>query len=92
MGSPRVEKLITAIDVGSWKVSALIAGRQEDGSLVILGTGQRESKGVRRGFIADMERTEQAIRETVEQAEKVAGTNIETVHVSFSGGSLVSDV
>ncbi|MET0364763.1 MAG: cell division protein FtsA [Sphingobium sp.] len=92
MAGPRVEKLITAIDVGSWKVSALIAGRQEDGSLVILGTGQRESKGVRRGFIADMERTEQAIRETVEQAEKVAGTNIEAVHVSFSGGSLVSDV
>lgn len=92
MAGPRVEKLITAIDVGSWKVSALIAGRQEDGNLVILGTGQRESKGVRRGFIADMERTEQAIRETVEQAEKVAGTNIETVHVSFSGGSLVSDV
>ncbi|HEX7874761.1 MAG TPA: cell division protein FtsA [Sphingobium sp.] len=92
MAGPRVEKLITAIDVGSWKVSALIAGRQDDGTLVILGTGQRESKGVRRGFIADMERTEQAIRETVEQAEKVAGTNIETVHVSFSGGSLVSDV
>lgn len=92
MAGPRVEKLITAIDVGSWKVSALIAGRQEDGTLAILGTGQRESKGVRRGFIADMERTEQAIRETVEQAEKVAGTNIETVHVSFSGGSLVSDV
>jgi cell division protein FtsA len=92
MAGPRVEKLITAIDVGSWKVSALIAGRQEDGGLVILGTGQRESRGVRRGFVADMERTEQAIRETVEQAEKVAGTNIESVWVSFSGGSLHSDV
>jgi len=92
MAAPRVEKLITGIDVGSWKVSALIAGRKDDGSLVILGTGQRESRGVRRGFVADMERTEQAIRETVEQAEKVAGTNIETVWVSFSGGSLVSDI
>lgn len=92
MAGQRVEKLITAIDVGSWKVSALIAGRQDNGELAILGTGQRESRGVRRGFIADMERTEQAIRETVEQAEKVAGTNIEAVHVSFSGGSLVSDV
>jgi cell division protein FtsA len=92
LAAPRVEKLITAIDVGSWKVSALIAGRKEDGSLEILGTGQRESRGVRRGFIADMERTEQAIRETVEQAEKVAGTNIENVWVSFSGGSLLSDI
>jgi cell division protein FtsA len=39
-----------------------------------------------------MERTEMAVRETVEQAERVAGMNIEDVWVSFSGGSLVSDV
>jgi cell division protein FtsA len=92
MPSPRVDKLITAIDIGSWKVSALIAGWTDSGDLVVLGTGQRESRGVRRGFIADAERTEQAVRETVEQAEKVAGTNIEHVYVSFSGGSLVSDI
>ncbi len=92
MPPAKVDKLITAIDVGSWKVSALIAGRTETGELAILGTGQRESRGVRRGFIADMERTELAVRETVEQAERVAGTNIEDVWVSFSGGSLVSDV
>src|SRR3546814_20577824 len=41
---------------------------------------------------SDLERTELAVRETVEQAERVAGTNIEDVWVSFSGGSLVSDV
>ena len=92
MAQPKVDKLVTAIDIGSWKVSALIAGRTETGELAILGTGQRESRGVRRGFIADMERTELAVRETVEQAERVAGTNIEDVWVSFSGGSLVSDV
>src|SRR5690606_36891041 len=92
MAQPKVEKLVTAIDIGSWKVSALIAGRTETGELTILGTGQRESRGVRRGFIADMERTELAVRETVEQAERVAGTNIEDVWISFSGGSLVSDV
>ncbi|RVT42049.1 cell division protein FtsA [Sphingobium algorifonticola] len=92
MPPPKVEKLVTAVDIGSWKVSALIAGRTEAGELTILGTGQRESRGVRRGYIADMERTEMAVRETVEQAERVAGLNIEDVWVSFSGGSLVSDV
>ncbi len=92
MPPPKVEKLITAVDIGSWKVSALIAGRTENGELTILGTGQRESRGVRRGYIADMDRTEMAVRETVEQAERVAGLNIEDVWVSFSGGSLVSDV
>lgn len=88
----RGDGLITAIDIGTWKVSALIARKQEDGTLAVLGTGQRESRGVRRGFVVDMERTELAVRETVEQAEKVAGTNIETVILSFSGGSIESKV
>jgi cell division protein FtsA len=85
-------KLVTALDVGSSKVSALIAEPGEDGSLKILGTGQRQSQGVRRGFIADMEKTEGAIREAVEQAERIAATNIEDVFVGFSAGGLVSTV
>jgi cell division protein FtsA len=92
MAAQRNDGLITAIDIGTWKVSALIARKQEDGSLTVLGTGQRESRGVRRGFVVDMERTELAVRETVEQAEKVAGTNIEKVMLSFSGGSVESKV
>ena len=92
MAATRNDGLITAIDIGTWKVSALIARKQEDGSLAVLGTGQRESRGVRRGFVVDMERTELAVRETVEQAEKVAGTNIEKVVLSFSGGSIESKV
>jgi len=92
MPAPRNDGLITAIDIGSWKVSALIARRTESGGLAVLGTGQRESRGVRRGFVADMERTEVAVRETIEQAEKVAGTNIEKVLLSFSAGSIESKV
>ncbi len=92
MAGPRNDSLITAIDIGSWKVSALIARKTENGGLAVLGTGQRESRGVRRGLVADMERTELAVRETIEQAEKVAGTNIEKVVLSFSGGSVESKV
>jgi cell division protein FtsA len=84
--------LLTALDIGSWKVSALIAERTEGGDLQVLGTGQRESRGVRRGYVADMAATELAIREAVEQAERMAGTNIEDVWVSFSAGGLVSDI
>ena len=92
MAQPRSDRLITALDIGSWKVSALIAERDEDGTLNVLGTGQRESKGVRRGYIADMDATERSVREAVEQAERIAGTNIEDVWVSFSAGSLVSNL
>ena len=92
MAQPRPDKLITALDIGSWKVSALIAERGDAGELNVLGTGQRESRGVRRGYIADMEATERAVREAVEQAERIAGVAIEDVWVSFSAGGLVSDL
>src|SRR4051812_5312609 len=92
MAPPSVRKLVTALDVGSSKISALIAEPGEDGELKILGTGQRESRGVRRGFVADMERAEATIREAVEQAERIAGTNIDDVFVGFSAGGLVSTV
>ena len=92
MPAPRPDRLITALDIGSWKVSALIAERDDDGGLNVLGTGQRESKGVRRGYIADMDATERSVREAVEQAERIAGTNIENVWVSFSAGGLVSNL
>ena len=88
----RNDGLITAIDIGSSKISALIARADEAGELEVLGTGQRESRGVRRGYIADMEATEAAIREAVEQAETIARTNIDHAWVSFSAGGLVSDV
>ena len=70
----------------------MIAEPEEDGRLRILGTGQRQSRGVKRGFIADMEKSEIAIREAVDQAERIAGTGIDQVFVGFSAGGLVSNV
>jgi cell division protein FtsA len=92
MASANTGSLITALDVGSWKVSALIAERVDGGDIQVLGTGQRESRGVKRGYVADVGLTEQAVREAMEQAERMAGTNIEDVWVSFSAGGLASDI
>ncbi len=92
MAKTAPEGLITALDIGSSKISALIAQKGDGGELTVLGTGQRESRGVQHGYIADMAATEVAVREAVEQAERIAGTNIEDVWVSFSAGGLVSDI
>lgn len=90
MAIARVDKLFAAIDVGSSKVCALIAGRTEDGELKVLGTGQRESRGVKRGYVADVDQCEMAIRSAVEQAESIAGLNVERAWVGFSAGGLES--
>ena len=91
MAKAAPEGLITALDIGSSKVSAMIAQKGDGGELIVLGTGQRESRGVKRGNIADMAATEAAVREAVEQAERIAGLNIENVWAGFSASGLASD-
>lgn len=92
MAKQVADGLLTVLDIGSSKVSALIAQKGDGGELTVLGTGQRESRGVRRGYIADMAATEVAVREAVEQAERIAGVSIEDVWVAFSAGGLISDI
>ena len=84
--------LIAALDIGSSKVSALIATRDKEGNLRVLGTGQRESRGVKRGYIVDVEASEYAVREAVELAERMSGVTIDDVWASYGAGGLVSDV
>ena len=86
------QPLIAALDIGSSKVSALIATRDGDDRVRVLGTGQRESRGVKRGFITDIEASEFAVREAVELAERMSGVTIDDVWASYGAGGLTSDV
>ena len=92
MPAPSDQPLIAALDIGSSKVTALIVTRDPDGRLRVLGTGQRESRGVKRGYVTDMEASEVAVREAVEIAERISGVTIDDVWASFAAGGLVSDV
>ena len=92
MPSPQDQQLIAALDIGSSKVSALIVTHDDDGRLRVLGTGQRESRGVKRGYVTDMEASEVAVREAVEIAERISGVTIDDVWASFGAGGLVSDI
>jgi cell division protein FtsA len=88
----KFEKIISALDIGSSKVSAMIAGVADDGTLTVLGSGQRESKGVIRGCVADIQQAELSARQAVEQAERIAGTNIDRVLLGLSAGGLDSQL
>ena len=92
MAAPSDQPLIGALDIGSSKVSALICTTDGDGRLRVLGTGQREGRGVKRGYITDMEAAEVAVREAVEQAERMSGVTIDDVWASFGAGALSSEV
>ncbi len=92
MPSHQDQQLIAALDIGSSKASALIVTHDADGRLRVLGSGQRESRGVKRGYITDMEASEVAVREAVEIAERISGVTIDDVWASFGAGGLVSDI
>ena len=92
MAQPSEQKLIAALDIGSSKVSALIVTPEPDGRLRVLGTGQRESRGVKRGYITDLSASELAVREAVELAERMSAVTIDEVWASFGAGGLVSDI
>ena len=83
--------LLTALDIGSSKVATLIAKVNGEGQLEIVGSGQRESRGVKRGYIVDMADAETAVRETVDLAERTSGLAIEDVTAGFAAGGLMSD-
>ena len=88
----RADRIVAALDVGSAKVAALIAAVGPEGPPRVLGAGVRACGGVKRGLVADMEKTEAAIRAAVMQAEKGAGIEVESVIVNISAGGLGSDV
>ncbi|MCM8557562.1 cell division protein FtsA [Sphingomicrobium sediminis] len=85
-------KLIAALDIGSSKVATLIARVGEDGELDIVGSGQRESRGVKRGSISDRDLSETAVRETLDLAERMSGVTVNDVWAGFASGGLMSDV
>jgi cell division protein FtsA len=86
------QPLIAALDIGSSKVSALIATRDGEDRIRVLGTGQRESHGVKRGYVTDIEASEFAVREAVEQAERMSGVTVDDVWASYGAGGLTSEV
>ncbi len=90
MAAPRIERLFTAIDVGSSKVAVLIAGQQGDGKLRALGTGVRESNGIKRGVVVDVQAVDRVVRDALEQAEAMAGLEVQQAWISFGGASLSS--
>lgn len=82
--------IVAGLDIGSSKVVCFIAEMDEFFNPRIIGYGQYASSGMKRGMIIDMDRTEQAVRESVHQAEEMAGVTIDSVVVSLGGVHLRS--
>ena len=90
MALPRISKVFGAVNVGSFRISAMIMGVSETGEMIVLGSGHRASQGIKRGYVTDMAAATYAIRDAVERAENSAGTRVSSVWVGCSGAGLAS--
>ncbi len=88
----RLAKIFGAVNVGSFRISAMIMGETETGDLMVLGSGHRASQGIKRGYVTDMKAATYAIRDAVERAEKNAGTSVQSVWIACAGAGLKSRV
>lgn len=82
--------LIGALDIGSSKVTCLIARASTEGSVRVVGVGHHASAGLKCGAIVDMEAAETAILTAVTAAEEMAGDRLRSVFVNLSGARLAS--
>src|ERR1051326_3114138 len=76
--------LLTAIDVGSSKTSALVTEVTDTG-LRYLGHATAESRGMRKGVIVDLEKAVGSIRAAVEDTEEMIGAPVEQAVVGVAG-------
>ena len=79
------ENIIVGLDIGTTKVCAIVGKKNEFGKINILGFGKADSDGVSRGVVVNIDKTVEAIRRAVAEAEKQSGVDINVVYVGIAG-------
>lgn len=83
-------RILTALDIGTSKVAALIAEYTSEKKINLLGIGVQPSRGLKKGVIVNIENTIQAIQKSVEDAEAMAGVKAVDVCASIAGTHIQS--
>ena len=77
--------IIQAIDIGTTKVAAIVARKTDNNKIEILGIGNSPSYGVRRANVINIDKTVEAIKSAVEEAERQSGIPFRQVYVGIAG-------
>lgn len=86
-----LKDLIVALDIGTSKVVAVVAeALPEEGRFEVIGLGQHESKGMRKGVVVNIESTVNSIQRALEEAELMADCKIREVYTGIAGNHITS--
>lgn len=81
---------VAAIDVGSSKVTVIVAEIGERGDTRIVGTGVAPAQGLARGVVDHIEHARESVAIAIEKAEQSCGMRILTASVGISGTHIAS--
>jgi cell division protein FtsA len=79
---------VVGLDVGTTKICTVIAALTGGGGLDVIGVGTAPSRGLRRGVVANIEATVEAIRQSVAGAEQMADVEVSGVYAGVAGGHI----
>ena len=80
-----MKEIVAGLDIGTTKIACIIAEKDENGGIKILGIGVAPSTGLRRGVVENIDKTVEGIKQAVEQAEVLSGVDVEEVYVGIAG-------
>ncbi len=82
--------LMTSIDIGTTKISVLIAQKIDDNQVAILGIGKAPSYGLDKGVVVDIAKTVESIKQAIKEAELMAGCAVTSAYIGISGSHIQS--
>ena len=84
------KNLIVGLDIGTSKVVAVVAEVMPNGRHEVIGLGQAESKGLKKGVVVNIEATVESIQRALEEAELMADCKIRNVYTGIAGSHIRS--
>jgi len=84
------KNLIVGLDIGTSKVVAIVGEITTNGEIDIIGLGSHPSRGMKKGVVVNIESTVQSIQRAIEEAELMAGCQINAVYAGIAGSHIKS--
>lgn len=79
------DNYFVGLDIGTTKIACIISELDSNGQLKIVGVGVSLSDGLRKGVVVNIDKTVRSIQKAVEEAELMAGQDVESVIVGIAG-------
>ena len=83
----RISDHIVGLDIGTTNVRAVIA-EELNGRLEVVGIGEAESRGLRKGVIVNPDAAVESIKRAIELAERMSGLHVEEAYVALGGSHI----